>query len=311
MTAPLPPLPASLSRADGLPPGDLDARILQVEQRLIAREENLRRGVAAFSEQLGETLKPRRLLKPALIAAGVAALLLWRPSRAAAATVAAAPARASAAAGLHGLRGVPWVRLLGLAWPLVPAHWRHRISPGAASAIVAVGLPLVEALFGARRETPDPPLVTVAAVDLARLAGRWFLVGELPAALEAESHEPPELGLLPREDGQFDLLQRRIDGHGTHGRQSLVQPVAGSQGARLKVSAWPAPLQFLPWAWTEHGVLHVDEGYDEAVIGSTSRDSLWLLSRRPQLTAERRLALTQLARDRGFDIERLRFSEAP
>jgi apolipoprotein D and lipocalin family protein len=55
----------------------------------------------------------------------------------------------------------------------------------------------------------------------------------------------------------------------------------------------------------------VDEGYDEAMIGSSARDSLWLLSRRPQLSAERRLALTQLARDRGFDVERLRFCAAP
>ena len=89
-----------------------------------------------------------------------------------------------------------------------------------------------------------------------------------------------------------------------------MQPVAGSHGTRLKVSAWPAPLQFLPWAWTEHGVLHVDAGYDEAIIGSTSRDALWLLSRQPRLAAQSRQALVQLARDRGFDIERLRFIEA-
>ena len=55
---------------------------------------------------------------------------------------------------------------------------------------------------------------------------------------------------------------------------------------------------------------YADAGYDEAVIGSTSRDALWLLSRRPRLAPERRQALVQLARDRGFDVERLRFSEA-
>ncbi|KQY88870.1 lipocalin family protein [Pelomonas sp. Root1444] len=308
MTAPLPPLPASLSPAEG--PDDIDARILRVEQRLIAREEGLRRGVAAFSEQLGEKLKkPRRLIKPALIAAGVATLLLWRPTRTAAAgaatAAAAAPPRPAGA-------GVPWVSLLGLAWPMLPARWRHRISPVTASTVITLGLPLLESLLRAKRDQPPAePLATVPVVDLDRLAGRWFLVGELPAALEDEPHQPPELGLLAREDGQFDLLQRRIDGHGTHGRQSLVQAVPGSQGARLKVSAWPAPLQCLPWAWTEHGVLHVDAGYDEAVIGSAERDSLWVLARQPQLAPERRQAVLQIARDQGFDVGRLRFSEAP
>ena len=66
MTAQLPTLPASLSRADGLPPGDIDARILQVEQRLIAREENLRRGATAFSahaQQALETIKKQKTVR--------------------------------------------------------------------------------------------------------------------------------------------------------------------------------------------------------------------------------------------------------
>jgi lipocalin len=313
MTAPLPPLPASLSPAEY--GDDIDARILRVEQRLIAREEGLRRGLTAFGEQLGEKLeKPRRLVKPALIAAGLAALLLWRPARTAAAGAATAAATAAAAAPppRPAGAGVPWVSLLGLAWPMLPARWRHRISPVTASTVITLGLPLLESLLRAKRDLPPAaPLATVPEVDLARLAGRWFLVGELPAALEDEPHQPPELGLLAREDGQFDLLQRRIDGHGTHGRQSLVQPVPGSQGARLKVSAWPAPLQCLPWAWTEHGVLHVDAGYDEAVIGSTARDALWVLARAPRLAPERREVVLQIARDQGFDVGRLRFSEAP
>lgn len=283
---------------------DIDARILLVEQRLLSRQARLREGATALSEHVSDALQPRRFIKPGLIAAAVAALVLLRPRRAVA---------AQAIGGGNGLRstlrGLPWVRLLGLAWPLLPARWRGRVPPAAASGFVAMGLPLLEGLLDGHRK--HPPLATVASVDLARLAGRWFLVGELPAPLEAETLQAPELGLLPREDGGFDLLQRRIDRHGTHGRQALLRVVPGSHGARLQVSALPNLLHALPWAWTEQHVLHVDEAYDEALIGSPSRESLWLLSRRPALAPERREALTQRARQLGFEVGRLRFSAPP
>lgn len=279
---------------------DLDARILLVEQRLIAREQKLCRGVASLNGQLHRALSPKRLLLPAGGALlGVAALLsLWRrPSR--------LPAAAAGSARPSGLPvEIPWVRMLGLAWPMLPERWRNRVSPATASSLVTLGLPLVERLLGTRRAQP---LVTVADVDLMRLAGRWFLVGELPGPLQADVLQPPEVGLLPRDDGQLDLLQRRIDASGTHGSEARLQPVPGSQGARLRLSRWPEALQWLDWAWTEQAVLHVDEAYDEALIGSPERDSLWLLSRRPELAQARRQALVQIARDRGFAVDRLRF----
>lgn len=304
-TAPLPPLPASLTSAERLSPDDLDARILQVEQRLIAREENLRRGLSAFSRRLGEATQPRRLLRPALIGGGALAalwLLRRRPKPA------AGPAPRRAGYSASGMGGIPWVRLAGLAWPMLPQRWRRHVNPVFASTLVTVVLPLVDKLWGQRTEAaPSEPLPTLPEVDLARLAGRWFLVGELPAPLDEPLQQPPELGLLPRDDGQFDLLQRRIDAEGrSHGREALVQPLPEGAGARLKISAWPAPLQFLPWAWAEHGVLHVDDGYEEALIGSAARDSLWLLSRQPQMDAARRLALVRRAQELGFATEGLR-----
>jgi lipocalin len=57
-------------------------------------------------------------------------------------------------------------------------------------------------------------------------------------------------------------------------------------------------------------VLHVDTAYEEALIGSAGRDTLWLLARRPSLGAERRQALAQIAGDHGFAVDRLRFYDA-
>lgn len=297
-----PPSQASLSLIDADAPGDLDARILLVEQRLIAREAQLRHRVTGLSAQIGDKLQPKRLLPPAVgVLVGVMALLSLR-RRPAAPPAGAAPLAAGAAA----FSKLPLVHLLALAWPMVPDRWRARVSPAAATSFVTLGLPLLEHLLAGRR--PAVPLATAAEVDLARLAGRWFMVGELPAPLETETLQPPELGLLPRAEGDYELLQRRIDRRGTHGRQAFVQAVPGSQGARLRVSHWPAVLHSLPWAWSELAVLHVDAGYDEALIGSPSRDLLWLWSRRPQLAADRQQALVQIARDRGFAVERLRFS---
>ena len=275
---------------------DIEERIVHVERRLVAREDRLRSGVASLGGQLRQRFQPKKLLLPVgggLLAAA-ALLALWRRP------APAAPSQTSPAARAP----IPWVRLLGLAWPLLPPRWRARVSPAAATSFTALGLPFIEMLL---RTRPTEPLDTVAEVDLARLAGRWFIVGELPAPHDVEPQQPPELGLLPRGDGGFDLLQRRIDRSGPHGSEALVEPVAGSHGSRLRINHGPEALRWLPMTWTEHGVLYVDAAYDEALLGSTGRDALWLLSRQPTLAVERRQALVQIARDRGFVVDKLQF----
>lgn len=276
---------------------DLDERILRVEQRLMAREDRLRHGVAHLGGQLRQRWRPKQLLLPVgagLLAVAALAALWRRPAPV------AAPVAQQAAPHLP----LPWMHLLGLAWPLVPARWRERISPAVASSFLTLGLPLIQALM---RPRSSEPLETVAEVDLARLAGRWFLVGELPAPHGDAPLQPPELGLLPLADGRFEWLERRIDRSGPHGSEALVEPVPGSHGSRLRICQLPEVLRWLPQAWTEHGVLHVDAAYDEALLGSVGRDRLLLLSRRPALDPERREALAQIARDRGFAVEKLRF----
>jgi apolipoprotein D and lipocalin family protein len=287
-----PSLPAKPLPADA--EDDLESRILQVEQRLIAREQRLRQGVAGLGKQLRHRWRRRKqLLLPVaggLLAVAALLALSRRP----------AASRPAAEASRRRME-LPWRRLIGLAWPLLPAAWRERVSPGTAGGLLTLGLPLVEALLGARRREAAP-LRTVSGVDLARLSGRWFVVGELAGPSAGGTPEAPELGLLPRDDGQLDLLMR----HGRRGSEAVVQPVPESQGARFRISHWPEALRWLPLAWAEYGVLHVDPAYEEAVIGSVGRDALWLLSRRPGLPQQRREALAGIAADNGFAVDKLR-----
>lgn len=275
----------------------LDAQIQRVEQRLIDRQARLSHGRASVARDVRRLLRPRRLAWPlAATALGLAALLSLRRSPAVAAASGPAPLP-------EGLR-LPWAQLAGLVWPLMPARWRDRIGPATATSLLALGLPLLERWAGG---PPAPPLHAVPALDLVRVTGRWFLVGELGAPWQPPASEPPELGLLPGDGGQFELLMRRIDARGTRGSEARVEPVPGSQGARWRVSHWPHALQGLSWAWSELVVLQDDVDGETLLLGNPARDTLWLLSRRPAVAEASRVAAARIAHDQGFDVARLRF----
>jgi apolipoprotein D and lipocalin family protein len=293
--------PASPSRPDA---AGLDARILQVEQRLIAREQAMRVHVETIGQRLRQKVRAGRQALPliglAAAASALVALVWWTLRRR---SQPAGPAQHHAGhavdtAGRHG--ELPWVRLAALAWPMLPAAWRSRISPATASTLAAVGLPLVERLLQGRRPAP---LETMSSVDLARFAGTWFVVAQLPIRGGLENPVAETLSYLRRPDGGFDVLAASPGRRGAPSMRGVAQVAPGSGGARLSFSSWPAWLRWLPLAWTEHGVLHVDAAYDEALVGSSDRRRLWLLARRPPLAPQRRHALWQLARDRGFAVD--------
>lgn len=304
MDAQLSPLPAGLPPTDA-PHADLETRIRQAELRLITREENLRRGVRVLSQRVREQMQPRKLLLPA-VGAGAALVglgALWARGRVPAGATRVGRGAAGAGGPPPPRRGeMPWVRLVALGWPLLPVHWRNRISPATASTIVALGLPLAERLVG----RPKVPLDAVPQVDLARCTGRWTVVASTG---RGQAGAPLDIAL--RRDGALEGVLQPEAPVGADKPAAPVtltaHPVPGSHGARLEVSAWPEWLQWLPQAWTERVVLHVDERCNELLVGSPARDVLLVLARRPRLAPSRLQALLMVARDQGFDVERLRF----
>jgi apolipoprotein D and lipocalin family protein len=288
-------------------PGDLEAQIRAAEQRLIAREEGLQRRLEGLGARVREATRPSRLLVPALGVLAAGAALWWALRRLRPALPGAAPSFPAAPqrdAARHEGGELPWASLLGLAWPMLPAPWRARISPTTATTLIGVGLPILQRLFESR---PAPaPLATMPQVDLARYAGTWYEIARLPAPFESACSGQPTATYLPRGAG-IEVINRCPTAQGLQEARGEARVVPDSGNAKLEVSLWPDWTRWLPFAWAKYWILYVDPAYQVALVGHPSRRFLWILARRPRLTTPQLEALIEFAQQRGFPVDRLKF----
>lgn len=120
----------------------LDERIRRAEQRLMARDAAVGTRLLLIGERVQRgAAQPGQLLVPGLAAAGALVALVLGVRRL---TTPVPVGRAT------GHARWPWLRLLMLGWPLLPARWRSRVNPATATALATVGMPLLERLFRRR-----------------------------------------------------------------------------------------------------------------------------------------------------------------
>lgn len=307
----------------------IDDRIAAAERRLLAREAWLRQGLQTLNVQAREAVQPRRHAKSLLgLAAALAGLAWWwmrrrgaHPPRLRAAS--AGPAPAPRHAGL----GDAMLQMLPLALPLLPAAWRQRISPGAATALATVAVSLGQKLWQRPvvvREHADGevevsrgamdgavPAGTRAVarvrqpmprVDLARFAGTWHELARLPQPFEASCRGIPTATYRLSGAG-YAVANRCLD---RHGRERVARGVArvvpGRGGAVLRVSVMPVWLRWLPFAWSDLAIYFVDRDYRYALAGHPTRAALWILARSPQVPEGVVDELVERARDAGFPV---------
>ena len=282
---------------------DLEARIAQAEQALVARDHRVQTqwqaltGAAAQAVEQG--LQGRRSL--GLLGTVARALLAWwLPGLR---WLGAARPRAQPGSERRG-RGLPWALLLPWLWPLMPGPVRRRLSAARVLLIAGVAAPVLAWLRSGRK-----PVQTVAVVDLSRFAGRWYEVARLPAPFE---------GRCARDITATYTLQGasiRVDNRcrSASGREQcavgVAYPVAGRGGAQLEVSLFPRWLRWLPVAWAGYWIIDIDPGYQTAVVGTPGRWGLWLLSRTPHLDEGRYQAMVARAAAQGYTVARLKRSQ--
>jgi apolipoprotein D and lipocalin family protein len=133
----------------------------------------------------------------------------------------------------------------------------------------------------------ERPLRVVDSVDLTQYAGRWF------EALRA--------------DGRVDVINRCRTAAGKVDETRGIGRKAGDgkSNARLEVRFAPAILSFLRSVWGDYWIIGLGPEYTWAVVGTPSRECLWILSRTPQMSATSYERAIEIARGSGFDVTKV------
>jgi apolipoprotein D and lipocalin family protein len=183
------------------------------------------------------------------------------------------------------------------------ARLTPRLAQLSRAAVLLLGLGLTSCCSMKR---PLNPPTTPQTVDLNRYAGRWFEIARLPMPFQKAGEAAiAEYGSNP--DGTISVhnIAIRPDGsqHDIRGRAKVLNPPANTKLA-VRFSTWFGPLIPVPKEGN-YWVLHVDDRYQEAIVGTPDRKYLWLLARTATVSRLNFDGLVAKAEALGFDVSRL------
>ncbi|MEI6089536.1 MAG: lipocalin family protein [bacterium] len=153
----------------------------------------------------------------------------------------------------------------------------------------------------AKSEKKELNLETVKNVDLQRYIGKWYEIARLD-----HSFERGLVGVTAtysfRDDGKISVLNEgyklTLDGKHSKAEGKAKCPNPNEPG-KLKVS-------FFWFFYADYNILELDTvNYQYVLIGGSSPNYLWILSRTPQMQPEIYEMLLQKAKDRGYDLSKL------
>jgi len=142
------------------------------------------------------------------------------------------------------------------------------------------------------------PLATVKDFKIDRYMGKWYEIGRFPNKFEKGLQcVTAEYRLKP--NGKVAVIN---SGQKEDGKVKTAQGTA-----RVPDSAVPGQLKvtfFWPFSG-DYYVIDIDQDYTVALVGSPSRDYLWILARTTTIDEEKYTELLTKAQRVHFDVKRM------
>ena len=166
---------------------------------------------------------------------------------------------------------------------------------------------LLAALLVKAERKEKEGLRVVPSVDLPRYAGLWYEVARLPNRFEEKCAGDVTAEYTLKGGDRIRVVNRcrKRDGRRTEAVGEAKLADRRGPNSRLKVRFAPGFLSFLPFVWGDYQIIELAPDYTHAVVGSSDRKYLWVLSRTPRMDEATYLRLLGAARAEGFDVSRM------
>lgn len=141
---------------------------------------------------------------------------------------------------------------------------------------------------------------TVTNVDIEKYMGTWYEIARFPHSFEKGLVGVTATYTL-KENGKIQVVnqgylnsfegKRKI----ANGKAKIPNP---DDPGKLKVA-------FFLFFYADYYILELEENYQWALIGSSSDNYLWILSRTPQIEEETLQFILGKAKQRGYNLDKL------
>jgi apolipoprotein D and lipocalin family protein len=170
-------------------------------------------------------------------------------------------------------------------------------------AVISLTCPAATAI----RASGTRPLQVVPSVDYARYAGQWYEIARLPNALQQAYARDVTARYISRPNGIIAVVNlcREANGRWREARGVARRVSDEGPNSMLQVRFAPSFLALLPFVWSDYQIIAVAADYRYALVGTRDRQSLWVLSRTPQLDEASYQHLVARANEQGFEVTRL------
>lgn len=149
--------------------------------------------------------------------------------------------------------------------------------------------------------TSQPSIAPVAAVDLPRFMGDWYVIAHIPSWPERQAYDAVESYRLDADGrirttfsyrkGSFTAPVKTLEPVGT------VVPDTNNAVWGMQVF-WPIKAEFV--------IVDLDPAYQITMIGRSKRDYVWLMARQPQISSEALDTAIEKMQRLGYDTAKLR-----